>query len=87
MILEERYLDGEKIFSTKEFAQMLGLTPGTVKQWRSDRTFVIPIVRINNKVYYKESVVIDFMKDREKYRYKPKPAEFREFSRRIRFDF
>lgn len=51
----------DRLLSTNEAAELLGLPPQTLVSWRCTRTVRIPFVRIGRAVRYKRSAIETFI--------------------------
>lgn len=54
----------EKLLTTEEAAEFLGITPGTLSVWRCTRRYEIPYIKVGKLVKYRKSALDAFLNDR-----------------------
>ena len=55
----------DKLLTTEEVAEMLGLNPGTLSVWRSTGRYDLPFVKIGRHVKYRKSDIYAFIESRK----------------------
>ncbi len=46
-------IDGERLMTNEEAAELLQVTPGTLNTWRCTRRYLIPYVKVGRRVRYR----------------------------------
>lgn len=49
------------LLTTDEAAEMVGVKPGTLVNWRCTKKENIPYIKIGSKVFYKEKDILDWV--------------------------
>ncbi len=52
-----------KLLTTKEVAELLRVSPGTLAVWRSVKRYALPYLKLGHAVRYRQSDVENFMKE------------------------
>jgi len=53
-----------KLLTVEETAKILGVSKGTLDQWRFHQRYPLKYVKVGGSVRYKESDILDFIKSR-----------------------
>jgi len=61
--MENTPLNLERLLTTDEVAEMLGITEGTLRTWRCVKRYPLPYVKAGSKVRYRAADVAKFIDD------------------------
>ncbi len=62
----KRELDGEEIIDNQDLCRFLGVTKRTLQRYRNRN--LIPFYKIDGKMYYKKSEILEFFKNHDQRR-------------------
>jgi len=67
--VSKRELDGEEIIDNQDLCNFLGVTKRTLQRYRNRK--LIPFYKIDGKMYYKKSEILEFFKNHDQRRKNP----------------
>ncbi|MFC4230963.1 helix-turn-helix domain-containing protein [Parasediminibacterium paludis] len=62
-VLSEREIQQDKLLSSEEVMQLFSISTTTLQKWRNDGK--IPFTRIDNKIFYSKTEVLEALKTRQ----------------------
>jgi len=60
-VLSEKEIQQDKLLSSEEVMQLLGISTTTLQKWRNDGK--IPFTRIDNKIFYSKAEVLQALSE------------------------
>lgn len=57
-------MTNDKLFTSKEAAEYLGISRYSLNMWRSKKRYIIPYIRLGRWIRYRQSALDEFLKQR-----------------------